>query len=271
MLPSFRDVELRIERLLERDFVRLWHHHLHPNTVVRELARALEEGASYNADRGHPSAAPTIYYVHIKSLDAENLLRHVPDFPKLMSQQLILIARELNLTLLAPPVVNIVTTDNISANDIQITTEFSPLHEQRTHRLSNSIPITRPQIPSRLHAYIIVNGRHEVRLTQPLFTIGRSTKNTLILENPGVSRYHAQLRLVKQTWTTFDLNSQRGTFVNGERIDQTPLHAGDVISIATVQLIFATEKHHINTSEDTISLPAQTVPLPNPQQPTEYG
>jgi pSer/pThr/pTyr-binding forkhead associated (FHA) protein len=36
----------------------------------------------------------------------------------------------------------------------------------------------------------------------------------------------------------FDLNSSGGTFVNGQRIDQSILYPGDVVSLAGVTLIF---------------------------------
>ena len=268
MLSPLRNVEARIEQLLERDFVKLWQHHLHPNTLVRELARALENRATYNVDQGKAPSAPTIYNVHINKFDAANLLHHVPRFPELMSQQLIVVARELNLIMLDPPVVNIIAVDDLPANDFHITTEISPVHDNHTQTIINSTRNQGLHMPPHLSAYIIVNGRNEILLTQPLITIGRSTKNTIILEDAGASRSHAQLRLLKHTWTIFDLNSRRGTSVNGEHIGQSPLHSGDVITLASSQLIFATEKHHAGSSNQTKPLSNQTEPLQNPKQPS---
>jgi pSer/pThr/pTyr-binding forkhead associated (FHA) protein len=62
--------------------------------------------------------------------------------------------------------------------------------------------------------------------------------NQLIIDDPRVSRNHAQLRAIKGRFVVFDLNSTGGTFVNGQRASQTVLYPGDVISLAGVALIF---------------------------------
>jgi pSer/pThr/pTyr-binding forkhead associated (FHA) protein len=63
-------------------------------------------------------------------------------------------------------------------------------------------------------------------------------ENQLVIDDPRVSRNHAQLRAIKGRFVLFDLNSTGGTFVNGQRTSQTVLYPGDVISLAGVALIF---------------------------------
>jgi pSer/pThr/pTyr-binding forkhead associated (FHA) protein len=63
-------------------------------------------------------------------------------------------------------------------------------------------------------------------------------ENQLVIDDPRVSRNHAQLRAIKGRFALFDLNSTGGTFVNGQRTSQTVLYPGDVISLAGVALIF---------------------------------
>jgi pSer/pThr/pTyr-binding forkhead associated (FHA) protein len=46
------------------------------------------------------------------------------------------------------------------------------------------------------------------------------------------------LRIVRERFVLFDLNSSGGTFVNGQRAEQSVLYPGDVISLAGVTLIF---------------------------------
>jgi len=60
----------------------------------------------------------------------------------------------------------------------------------------------------------------------------------LIIDDPRISRSHAQLRTINGRYTVFDLNSTGGTFVNGQRTNQSVLYPGDVISLAGVALIF---------------------------------
>jgi len=51
-----------------------------------------------------------------------------------------------------------------------------------------------------------------------LITVGRSPDNTLVIDHPGVSAHHAQLRVEGNTIVLEDLNSSNGTYVNGKKI-----------------------------------------------------
>ncbi len=88
------------------------------------------------------------------------------------------------------------------------------------------------------NAFLIVEGVRVFQLTDPVVNIGRRLDNTLVVDDPRVSRNHAQLRAIKGRYVLFDLNSTGGTFVNGQRANQTVLYPGDVISLAGVSLIF---------------------------------
>jgi hypothetical protein len=70
--------------------------------------------------------------------------------------------------------------------------------------------------------------------------IGRSPDNQLQLSRPGVSRRHAVVMATATGYTIRDLNSQNGTFVNGERVKEGLLKDGDRISIGQVDLAFRT-------------------------------
>jgi pSer/pThr/pTyr-binding forkhead associated (FHA) protein len=87
-------------------------------------------------------------------------------------------------------------------------------------------------------AFIIVDGIKVIPLNQPLIRIGRRVENNLVLDDPRVSRSHAELRAINGRYVLFDLNSTGGTFVNGVRITQTVVYPGDVISLAGVNLVY---------------------------------
>jgi pSer/pThr/pTyr-binding forkhead associated (FHA) protein len=91
-------------------------------------------------------------------------------------------------------------------------------------------------IPS--NAFLIIGGTKIVPLTRSVVNIGRRLDNHVVIDDPRVSRAHAQLRIVRDRFVLFDLNSSGGTFVNGQRADQSVLYPGDVISLAGVTLIF---------------------------------
>ena len=92
--------------------------------------------------------------------------------------------------------------------------------------------------PRPPQSFLIVNGTRVYRLNRKTISIGRHTDNDIVISDPHVSRHHAQLRLNQGYFILLDLNSTGGTSVNGERITQKVLQAGDIISLAGVPLIF---------------------------------
>ncbi len=103
------------------------------------------------------------------------------------------------------------------------------------------------------NAFLIIGGEKVFPLNQPVVNIGRRLDNTLIVDDPRVSRNHAQLRAIKGQFVLFDLNSTGGTFVNGQRANQTVLYPGDVISLAGVALIFGQDNAFSRTDASDTS------------------
>jgi len=62
------------------------------------------------------------------------------------------------------------------------------------------------------------------------FNIGRKTSNDIVLDDKMVSRQHAQLIVLDNGQITIkDLASSNGTFVNGNKITESNLKAGDIV------------------------------------------
>ncbi len=87
-------------------------------------------------------------------------------------------------------------------------------------------------------AFLIVNGVDLFPLKEMITSIGRRIDNVLVLNDPRISRTHAELRNIRGRFVVFDLNSTGGTYVNGKRVSHSVVYDGDVISLAGVNLIF---------------------------------
>ena len=62
-------------------------------------------------------------------------------------------------------------------------------------------------------------------------SIGRADDCDLILDEATVSRHHAVLRRTPEGWELRDVGSTNGTRVNGWRVEQAALHAGDELRL----------------------------------------
>jgi pSer/pThr/pTyr-binding forkhead associated (FHA) protein len=68
--------------------------------------------------------------------------------------------------------------------------------------------------------------------------IGRSRECDLVIQDPNVSRRHAELRRDEDGWRLVDLGSTNGVKVNGRRVEQTALRPGDRVTIGVTDMSF---------------------------------
>jgi DNA-binding NtrC family response regulator len=96
----------------------------------------------------------------------------------------------------------------------------------------------------------------ERELDQGTLVIGSAAEADLVLEDPTVSRYHAELALLPEGVRVKDLRSTNGTFVGDSRIESALVPAGSEIRVG---------RTHVEL------LPAD-VPLPEaPSEATRFG
>ena len=74
-------------------------------------------------------------------------------------------------------------------------------------------------------------------LTEERFTIGHDGRNQLVMDDAGVSAFHAEIRQEQGHYYLSDCGSQTGTFVNDERIgSRYQLRSGDVLRLGAVEM-----------------------------------
>lgn len=90
--------------------------------------------------------------------------------------------------------------------------------------------------------YILENDRQVARaqLAAGTVTVGRIKSNTVVLDNPGVSRQHLRID-GDPSGTLFvleDLNSLNGTYVGANQVQACLLRNGDEIHLGKHTLVF---------------------------------
>lgn len=79
-------------------------------------------------------------------------------------------------------------------------------------------------------------------LMSAMTVLGRDESADVILEDPGISRRHAEVRVTndgpRQVAHLRDLGSTNGTYVNGDKVDASPLGDGDRITVGRTSVIF---------------------------------
>jgi len=99
-----------------------------------------------------------------------------------------------------------------------------------------------------------------VELTDRDLRIGRGVENDIVLEDPEktVSRFHAELRQEQGSYVLFDLNSQNGTWIDGQRIQRQPLNAGQTALLGNFRIVL----------DSSAGVPAAAAPATDTLAPT---
>ena len=69
--------------------------------------------------------------------------------------------------------------------------------------------------------------------------IGRSPSNQIVIDHPTVSAHHAVLLRTGASYSLKDLNSTKGTQINGDFVTDAELTDGDTIRFGSVTAVFA--------------------------------
>lgn len=150
-------------------------------------------------------------------------------------------AREAGVTFFAPAELSLKADPDLDAREVRLIAAFPAQEVNSTAVMPAFSGNEERKSEPQTSAFLIINGKDIFPLNRAVTNIGRRRDNHIILDDLRVSRNHAQIRSLRGSYTLFDLNSTGGTFVNGKRVTQHTLLAGDVISFAGVKAIYGEE------------------------------
>jgi len=88
----------------------------------------------------------------------------------------------------------------------------------------------------------VLLGRKTVQvhdIDKPVIRIGREEEMDVIIDNPSVSRRHAEFRREGEGWVVEDLGSSNGTFMGGNKIEAPfPLEVGAEVGMGKFSIVF---------------------------------
>ena len=100
-------------------------------------------------------------------------------------------------------------------------------------------PATAAAIPSARHPLVDIDGQRYL-LTGPVTVIGRGSEADIIVDDPGVSRRHLEIRVTPAGVVASDLGSTNGLFVEGHQVPAATLLDGNTLTIGRTRIMFWT-------------------------------
>jgi hypothetical protein len=230
-------LEAKLQNFIEVKLARLSSLRGSQGHIARRLVTSMRAGTISSGDG--ILLAPDQFTVLAHPSQAETLCEE-PDLLIGLANMIEEIGIEAGFNFGQHPEVKITANEDVAVNRVDIVARISDKALGNTTDLSSKPVKNLNSIPP--NAFLIVNGREVFPLTQPVINIGRRSSNQLLIEDPRVSREHAQIRAAHGRYEIFDLDSTGGTFINKKRITHSVLRPGDVISLAGVSLIYGQER-----------------------------
>jgi hypothetical protein len=253
-MTVLRSLESKIAGLVEGTFSRAFKSEVRPVEIARKLAREMEEHKSFSLSRTY---VPNEYRVYLSPRDRARFADYENALASELTGYLLEHARRERLVLMSRPLVEFETDDRLGLGEFGIQTrvvspapedeQAEPVAEEsgRTMVYSSAGRVVEPleeRARTRQDTALLLMGGKRLVVGPAGVTLGRSRQCDVMLDDPNVSRTHAEVRPRGGSWVLTDLGSTNGSRLNGRRVDGSEvLKPGDEIELGTTLIKFELE------------------------------
>ena len=230
-------VERALERLFERSSARLFGLRIQPVQVLRRVEHAIEGERRTVAGR---TLVPEEIDVHLHPTD----LAAFKDLAEAVAAQLadgaLAFARAHHYAVHGRPRVTLRADSRVAAGDVAVTAAFGspPPSDDADAGQTRVYQAPRIEAPAATLRVVAVDGSsRQIAVDGRRLTIGRADDNGLVLSDVRVSRHHARISVRQRALVLADLGSTNGVRVNGVRVSEVALGAGDRIELGETVLV----------------------------------
>jgi EAL domain-containing protein (putative c-di-GMP-specific phosphodiesterase class I) len=128
--------------------------------------------------------------------------------------------------------------------------------------LTDPKPVFDPTLPYLEHYPEAGGWSYRLLLDRFPFLIGRSASAHYCINSRQVSKEHAEIVQAGEELRIRDLGSTNGTFVNGQRVVETPLFHGDIVHVAHKEFRFCHEVAAAEIDANALLTEYAASPLP---------
>jgi hypothetical protein len=245
-------VEHGLAKAVHGAFAKAFKSEVQPVEIASAIRRAMDDRAAL---LGHGRAmVPNLYTIELSSTDYDRLC----DYEEELTDDLVAAAQEHADSQGYQPggpleVVLVEGDESLETGVFRVRPATAKRPAQEPHPVHRPVApggpgpeaASAPRPPSRVNPSArpwleIAGDRYP--LLGSLTTLGRDDSADIVVDDPGVSRRHSEIRVTNDgphlVTSIRDLNSTNGTFVNGDRITSSRLEDGDRVTIGRTSAIF---------------------------------
>ncbi|MGQ9474727.1 MAG: FhaA domain-containing protein [Actinomycetota bacterium] len=233
-----RRFEKSLEKAFEGPFARISRGRVHPLEIARRVLREMDEEKVLGVNE---ILAPNLFLVRLSPEDHHHLEAVLETLSREMEGLVIDYANRRDYHFAVRPRLCFMRDDSLGAGEFRVGASFE---EGAAGPAAPSLAPT-PRGMGGTGVLKVLSGVRAgstLRLEGSRLSIGRSEENDLVLPDPRVSRFHAEIERAPQGYVLRDLGSTNGTLVNGRRVRERLLEDGDTISVAEVRMVFSVQE-----------------------------
>ncbi|MGZ4591172.1 MAG: FhaA domain-containing protein [Actinomycetes bacterium] len=219
--------EWRLDRLVSGTFARAFKSEVQPVEVAAALQRECDDRAAI-VTRGR-TMVPNDFTVVLGPHDHERLAMYAEPLGAELAAMVREHAEEQGYQFVGPVSVRLELIDDLDTGIFRV----------RSQAVASgpSTPTGTPASAPAAVSAALELGTSTFALTHQHTVLGRGGEADLRLDDPGISRRHAEIVLSDPPRLT-DLGSTNGTFLDGERVASAELYDGARIGMGALTLVF---------------------------------
>jgi FhaA, N-terminal domain/FHA domain len=250
-----RGIEQRLERVFEGVFGRAFRTNVQPVELARKLAKEMDDHRSTSVRNVY---VPNEYTLYLSPGDREQFEGYENSLVSELEEYLAEHAARENYALLTPPRILFETDEDLGVGEFGIATRMAQHGRRGEMDVPESTapgatmiykPQTQPTEAASLEelgverevAVLSWNAERRI-LENKRSVLGRSRDVDVQIEDPNVSRRHAEIVQEGSAYWLVDLGSTNGTEVEGRRVQRAPLADGSRFTIGETTVTFSTER-----------------------------
>lgn len=247
-MSVLRNIEHKIESLFEGVFGRAFRTHVQPVELARKLIKEMDDHKNVSVSKIY---VPNEYDVYLSEADREQFAEYEDSLVDELRDYLVEHARREGYVLLSSPRVVFNTDSDLELGEFGIATRTTkPQGEPAPEPGATMIYKPRAQPTEAVSAEELGVEREVVAVElqgqripvdKRRMVLGRSRECDIQVNDPNVSRRHAEIRQEGATYWMVDLDSTNGIEVGGRRQKRVKLENGTRVTLGSTEIAFRRE------------------------------
>jgi Protein of unknown function (DUF3662)/FHA domain len=224
--------ERRIEEMVNRPFARAFKAEVQPVEIASALQRECDDRAAIVA-RGR-TMVPNVFTVALGERDYERLSTYAQALGQELADMVTEHAEEQRYAFLGPVTVEFEREDDLETGRFRV----------RSTAVAAAVPTRRPSAQTTSQRATpgtvpwLEVGTTTYSLRSSTTRIGRGADSDLRIDDPGISRHHAEIRQQGGDVVIVDAGSTNGIVIDNERVEQARLTDGARVLLGNTTVVF---------------------------------